>query len=81
MFPVGLLFSLNCYILLIVNGNDLRNMWFLSKSWHFFLILKILWNYYQEFIKANGGQPIRLFHILKYERKLKIYSYLFFARL
>jgi hypothetical protein len=46
-----------------------------------FLILKILWNYYQEFIKANGGQPIRLFHILKYERKLKIYGDLFFARL
>jgi hypothetical protein len=34
-----------------------------------FLIIKILWNYYQEFIKANGGRPIRLFHILKYERK------------
>ncbi len=30
-----------------------------------FLILKILWNYYQEFIKANGGQPIMLIHILK----------------
>ena len=32
------------------------------------LILKILWNYYQEFIKANGGRLFRLFHILKLER-------------
>jgi hypothetical protein len=30
-----------------------------------FLTLKILLNYYQEFIKANGGWPIRLFQILK----------------
>ena len=30
-----------------------------------FLILIILWNYNQEFIKANEGRPIRLFHILK----------------
>ena len=34
-----------------------------------FLTLKILWNYYQEFIKANGGLLFRLFHILKLERK------------
>ncbi len=56
MFPVGLLVNLNCYILL--------KIYWLEPTQHSFsvshgnvLILKILWNYFQEFIKANGGRP------------------------
>ncbi len=41
-----------------------------SVSPGYFFILKILWNYYQEFIKANGGRLIRLFHILNKKKKI-----------
>ncbi len=63
MFPVGLLVTLTRYILLIINWLGLEKHSF-SGSPGNFLTLKILWNYNQEFIKVNGGQPIRLFHIL-----------------
>ena len=66
MFPEGLLVSLTCYILLIINWVDLSNIVSFSVSPGNFSILKILWNYHQEFIKASGGWPVRRFHILKY---------------
>ena len=48
-----------------------------------FSILKLLWNYHQEFIKASGGWPIRRFHILKYckSENKRFIVICFFARL
>ena len=67
MFPVGLLVNLNCHILLIINWLGLTQHSFTVSPDNFFN-LKIFLNYYQAFIKANGGRPIRHFHILKQER-------------
>ncbi len=64
MFSEGLPVSLTCYILLIINWLRPTQHSF-SVSPASFLTLKTLWNYYQEFIKSNGGWPISLFHIAK----------------